>query len=442
MIRKWTNKELLDDLYGQTERVLGKMGVPDDIVEDLKLPQKILVRYLPVEYNGKIVNIPVIRVIHTSPSGGGWRITIVSSIEEAIAEATMLATLMSVKLSTAGELLGGAKAVMVIDPKATRELKDLACIKFGEVYAPEMVRFEERGKVRRIDRIAGDQNTGSREMAMFLKGARNVLGGKVPIGQIMGLATGKELDGTPLGGLPGRSESTGYVVIEAARLLLEEYIKPKGEITIVIDGFGKVSIAAAERAVKLRWKVIGVSDSKGGILNYSGLDVEAVKTFKKETGTVVGFPGAEVVSLDAFLKIKCTVLAPCATEGRITDENANEINALVIAEGANMGATSKAKDIISERGIPFFDGNGASQGGVVASNREADQNEGEVVYSFEETIKYLDRKVGASFREVLATMKKYNMNMPDAILAYGMWGVIKLRYGKTLDEILAERAEK
>ncbi len=439
-MRKWTNKELLGDLYGQMERVLGKMGVPSDIIEDLKLPEKILMYYLSVEYNGKIVNIPVIRVIHTSPSGGGWRIVIVSSLEEAIAEAKILGTLMSVKLSAAGELLGGAKAVMVIDPKATRELKDLACIKFGEKMAPHMVKFEG-GKVYRIDRIAGDQNTGSREMAMFLKGAMNVLGGKVPIGQIMGLATGKDIDGTPLGGLPGRSESTGYIVIEAAKLLLEEYVKP-GEITIVIDGFGKVGIAAAERAVKFGWRVVGISDSKGGIVNYSGLDIEALKEHKKKTGTVRGFPGAEFVDLDTFLKLKCTVLAPCATEGRITDENAREINPLVVAEGSNMGATSMAKDIISERGIPFFDGNGASQGGVVASNREADQNEGEVVFSFEETIKYLDRKVEASFSEVLAMMKKYNMNMPDAILAYGMWGVIKLRYGKTLDEILAERAEK
>lgn len=430
MIRKWTNKELLSDLYDQIGRVLRKMRVPEDIIENLKLPEKILLRYLSIQYGGKIVNIPVIRVVHTSPSGGGWRIAIVNSIEEAIAEATILGTLMSVKLSAAGELLGGAKAVMVIDPKAPRELKDLACIKFGEMYAPEMIRFEEGGKVRRIDRIAGDQNTGSREMAMFLKGARNVLEGKVPIGQIMGLATGKDVDGTPLGGLQGRSESTGYIVIKAAELLLEEYVKPKGEITIVIDGFGKVSIAAAERAVKLGWKIIGVSDSKGGIVNYSGLDIEAVKIFKKETGTVVGFPGAEVVGLDEFLKIKCTVLAPCATEGRITDENANDINALVVAEGANMGATSLAKDMLSERGIMFFDGNGASQGGVVASNREADQNEGGVVYSFEETINYLDRKVGVSFNEVLATMKKYNMNMPDAILAHGMLGVIKLRYGK------------
>lgn len=437
-MRDIPKNELLKDLEEQVKCVANIMGVPEDVRKAIMAPEAILVFNLAVPYKGKMVTRRAIRVEHTLPSGGGCRVAEIKKMPEALAETGFLSFLMSLKLGIADEPFGGGKAIVVTDPKKTpRDLLDLLFVEFGKQMAPFMI-----GR----DRIAPDMYTDDRDMENFLKGVTSILGGKIPKGHIRALATGKKPDGTSDGGLLGRPESTGYGVAYAAKLAADIIGLSLKDATIVVQGFGKVGIPAAERMISYGAKIVAVSDSSGGIVNYNGLDLEGpkgLKAFKKEKGTVVGFPGTTFITSEDLLELECDILLPCALEGQISEENANDIKTKVISEGSNMGFTGKAKRIMSEKGIIVLDGILANQAGVDASIVEADQNKDGRVRTFEEVIKHLDeKKIGDSFKETLIRMEKYSANMPDAALALGIERLIFRRLGKTLEEILAERAGK
>ncbi len=424
-MREIPKSELLKDLEDQVKSVAKKMCIPDDVLKTIMAPEAILVFNLTVPYKGKLVTRRAIRVEHTLPSGGGCRVAEIKKMPEALAETGFLSFLMSLKLGVGNEPFGGAKAIVVTDPKKTpRDLLDLLFVKFGKEMAPFML-----GR----DRIAPDMYTDDRDMENFLKGVTSVLGETVDEGQIRALATGKKPDGTWRGGLPGREESTGWGVAYAAKLGADMINLPLKDATVVIQGFGKVGIPAAERMISWGAKVIAVSDSKGGIVNYNGPDVEVVKTFKKEKGTVVGFPRTTFITNDDLLELECDILLPCAMEGQITEENANDIKAKIVSEGSNMGFTGKAKKMMSDNGIIVLDGILANQAGVDASIVEAKQNKEKKLYTFEEVVKDFDGRIKSSFEESLVRMNKYGLNMPDATLALGIERLIYRRLGETLE---------
>lgn len=434
-MREIPKSELLADLEGQIKHVAAIMKVPEHVRKAIVAPEAILVFNLTVLHKGEYVTRKAIRVEHTLPSGGGCRIAEIKKMPEALAETGFLSFLMSLKLGVGNEPFGGGKAILVTDPKKTpRDLLDLLFVEFGEKLAPFMI---ER------DRIAPDMYTGDRDMEKILEGVTSVLGGTVDEGQIRALATGKKPDGTWRGGLPAREESTGWGVAYATKLAADWVGLSLKGATVAVQGFGKVGIPAAERMVnEYGAKIIAVSDSKGGIVNYNGLDIEAVKVFKKETGTVVGFPCASFISNDDLLELECDILLPCAMEGQITEENANDIKAKIVSEGSNMGFTGKAKKIMSDNGIIVLDGILANQAGVDASILEASQNKRKKLYTFEEVVNDFDGRIKDSFNDTLIRANKYGMNIPDAILALGIERLIFRRLGKTLEEILAERTGK
>jgi glutamate dehydrogenase (NAD(P)+) len=113
--------------------------------------------------------------------------------------------------------------------------------------------------------------------------------------------------------------------------------------------------------------VVAVSDSSGGIHNAAGLDVERVIAWKKEHGTVVGFPGASGITNAELLEIHCDVLIPAALENQITPGNAGRIKARIIAEAANGPTTPEADDILHERGVFLIPDILCNAGGVTVS---------------------------------------------------------------------------
>ena len=71
----------------------------------------------------------------------------------------------------------------------------------------------------------------------------------------------------------------------------------QGRVAVVTGGgrgLGQaISLGLAERGAR----VVAVSDTQGGIHRASGLDIASVRAWKAEHDTVVGLPGAEVISL-------------------------------------------------------------------------------------------------------------------------------------------------
>ena len=431
-MREVTKSELLIDLERQIKYVCGKMGVPRDIRKSIVSPDTILVFNLIVPYKGEIVTKTAIRIQHTLPSGGGCRVAEVKKIPEAMAEAGFLSFLMSLKLGVAGEeFVGGGKAIVITDPTNTpRELLDLLFVEFGRKMAPVML-----GR----DRIAPDMYTDDRDIEKIIEGLTIVLGKKIDECQIRALATGKKPDGTWKGGILGRPESTGWGVAYAAKLAAERINLPTKGTTVVIQGFGKVGVPAAERMIEYGAIVIAVSNRQGGIVNRSGLNIEDLKDFKKKNGTLIGFPRSYYISNEKLLEMDCDFLMPCATEGQIIEENADRINTKIISEGSNMGITGKAKRILSDKGIIVLDGVFANLAGVITSILEAEQNKEKKVYTLEKSVENFESIIKDSFREIHLRMKKYDISLPDATLALGIERVIKIRFGMSIEELLAER---
>ena len=73
----------------------------------------------------------------------------------------------------------------------------------------------------------------------------------------------------------------------------------------------------------------------GGLHNPNGIDVAAAIAHKRETGSLAGLGGAEEITNDELLLLDCDVLAPCALEQVITGDNAAQVKAQIVCEGAN-----------------------------------------------------------------------------------------------------------
>jgi glutamate dehydrogenase (NAD(P)+) len=189
------------------------------------------------------------------------------------------------------------------------------------------------------------------------------------------VVTGKPID---IGGIPGRSTATAQGVADSTEHFLEIGALPGTEsvdgLRVAIQGFGNAGRHAAFIFRDMGATIVGVSDSRGGVYAADGLDLTAVESHKKETGTVVGAPNTVKLGPREILEQPCDILIPAAMENQITVENAERIQAKVIAEAANGPTTPGADRILTERKIHVIPDILANAGGVVVSFFEWVQN--------------------------------------------------------------------
>jgi glutamate dehydrogenase (NAD(P)+) len=215
---------------------------------------------------------------------------------------------------------------------------------------------------------------------------------------VPGVITGKPL---PLGGSAGREDATArggvYCVREAANIL---GLNLKGA-TAAVQGFGNAGRFAHRLGAELLGlKVVAVSDSKGGIYNEDGLDVEAVQDHKRKTGSVVNFPEADNISSDAPLFLDVEVLFPAALENVISARNAENVKANIVAELANGPTTPEADHILYEKGIYVIPDFLCNAGGVTVSYFELVQNAYNYYWPLEMVYERLDNRMTAAFHTV------------------------------------------
>ena len=141
-----------------------------------------------------------------------------------------------------------------------------------------------------------------------------------------------------------------------------------------MQGFGNVGLNAAQIFQAHGHSVIAISDSKGGVYNEEGLNLEKLEEHKKKNGVLLGFEGGQDITNEELLEIKCDVLIPSALENVITKDNAGNVKASVILELANGPLSPEADEILFQRGIPVIPDILANSGGVTVSYFEWDQN--------------------------------------------------------------------
>ncbi len=335
------------------------------------------------------------------PTKGGIRF----HPEETIDTVRALAAWMTWKTAVVDLPYGGGKGGVVCNPKemSPRELEQLSrgyIRALGEFIGPEK------------DIPAPDVYTDPQIMAWMMDEFSKLRGYNTP-----GVITGKPI---PLGGSLGRGDATArggiYTVREAAKHL---GIDLQGA-TVAVQGYGNAGYHAARLSKEVFGaKIVAVSDSKGGIYCEAGLDPDAVLQHKRETGSVVDFPGTEPITNEELLELEVTLLWPAALENVITEENADRIKAKIVAEAANGPTTPEADHILHERGVFVIPDFLCNAGGVTVSYFEWVQNQSGYYWPLEEVHRQLDAKMTKAFHDVLEMhlQKKVHMRLAAYLVA-------------------------
>jgi glutamate dehydrogenase (NAD(P)+) len=189
---------------------------------------------------------------------------------------------------------------------------------------------------------------------------------------------------------------------------------PVEEASIAIQGYGKVGGFAAQLLHDSGCRVVAVSDVGGGLYREKGLDPEAINRYKRDSGTVVGFPGADALSNDELVEVECDVLVPAAIEGVITAKNADKVKASIIVEAANGPITFEGDKILNERGIFVVPDILANAGGVTVSYFEWVQDLQAYFWSEEMINARLREIMEAAFDEVFKLHESKELTMRQA----------------------------
>jgi glutamate dehydrogenase (NAD(P)+) len=365
----------------------------------LREPRRELTVHFPVKMDDGSVQVYTgYRVQHNlgrGPAKGGIRYHQDVSLDEVKA----LAMWMTWKCAVVGIPYGGGKGGVIVDPKklSQKELESLSRRFFTEI---EVLVGPEK------DIPAPDVNTNAQVMAWFMDTYSMHVGHTVP-----GVVTGKPIS---LGGSEGRNEATArgtvFCIIEAARHLGIELPKAR----VAVQGFGNAGSIAAQLISDEGATVVAVSDSTGGIHNPDGLEIKRVIAWKKEHGTVQGFPGATDVTNAEVLEVDCNILIPAALEGQITEANAGNIKARLIAEAANGPTTPEADRILFKNSKFMIPDILCNAGGVTVSYFEWVQDLNRDHWSERVVNDKLREIMIKAFQEVLAIARREQCDMRTA----------------------------
>ena len=365
----------------------------------LTQPKRQIVVSCPVQMdNGEIEVFTGYRVqynITLGPAKGGIRYHPDVSLDEV----TALAAWMTWKCAIAHIPFGGGKGGIVCDPTrmSRRELEALT-----RRYVAEIV--DAIGPEKDVP--APDVNTNDQVMAWVMDTYSMHVGHTATA-----VVTGKPVE---MGGSLGRREATGRGVMIVTR----EAAKHRGlditKATVAIQGFGNVGSVSADLIAKLGARIVAVTDWKGGVYNKAGLDVAALLEYSSKHKTVDGFPGGEPFSNDDLWGLDVDILVPAALENQITIDNAPEIKARIVIEGANGPTTPGAHRQMHERGIFVVPDILANSGGVTVSYFEWVQDRYGYFWELDDVNSRLEKKMCEAFDDVLQTSLKYKVDMRTA----------------------------
>ncbi|HLN19241.1 MAG TPA: Glu/Leu/Phe/Val dehydrogenase [Patescibacteria group bacterium] len=391
------------DIFKNTQKQLRKIAeiikLDRNILEQLLEPQRILKVNIPVKMDSGEMRIFIgFRSQYNDARGpykGGIRFH--QGVTEE--EVKSLSAWMTWKTAVVNIPLGGGKGGIIVNPK---ELSDRELEALSRGYVKAIWKFIGPD----IDVPAPDVNTDPRIMGWMLDEYEKMVGHHAP-----GVITGKPLS---IGGSAGRAYSTaqgGFYVLEYA---LKKIGLPSGA-TVAIQGFGNAGYNIAKIMEKSGFKIVSVSDSHGTATDCkNGLSVEMLMKYKKETGSVANYPGADGTNKLTCFEQDADILVPAALEGTIHKDNADVIKARIILELANGPVTSEADEIFDKKGVMVIPDILANAGGVGVSYFEQIQNATSLYWSEGEVLKRLEKMMHTAFEDVWMKKEQYKTNLRTA----------------------------
>lgn len=347
-------KKMLESAQALIRKTAEKMKLDEEMIKRVVEPEFAHEFSLTVTMdNGKKKVFRGWRIQHNSALGpykGGIRFHPETVREEVQA----LATLMSIKCAVAGLPYGGGKGGITVDPK---KLSKTELERLSRAFAARITHVIGED----IDVPAPDVNTTPEIMSWMIDEYQKIRGFKSPA-----TFTGKPVS---MGGSLGRTEATGRGGLFVLQALLDKLTKGSDMKTVAVQGFGNVGYFFAKLAHEAGFKVVAVSDSRGGVYNKDGLDPAAVMEFKKKKGQVSGYTGKKVTN-EELLNLPVDILVPAALENVVNEKNASKVKAKVILEMANGPLTEEAYLLLSKKGIVIIPDVLANSGGVTVSYLE------------------------------------------------------------------------
>ncbi len=383
-----------------------------ETIDVLKIPKRILEVSVPTKMNnGELKVFQGYRVQHNNvlgPHKGGIRFFPQVDLDEVKA----LSFWMTIKCAISGIPYGGGKGGITVD---TTKMKIEEIERMTRSYVRAIAECVGPEK----DVPAPDVRTTPQIMAWFMDEYSRTVGKNSP-----GCVTGKPIE---VGGSLGRDTATaqgGFYVLET---ILNKINKEADGLKVAVQGFGNAGMHFARLAHEAGFSVVAVSDSKGGIYNENGLDIEKVIEHKSKTKSVVDFEGAENISNEELLEMDVYILVPAALEGVITKDNADKIKAEIVLELANGPTTIEAGETMDAKDVLVIPDVLANAGGVIVSYFEWVQNLANYYWTKKDVQEKLEKKIKQAADSIWETKQKYNTDMRTAAYIKAVLKIDKAR---------------
>ncbi|RQH01863.1 glutamate dehydrogenase GdhB [Natrarchaeobius oligotrophus] len=383
----------------QLERAATHADVDDGVVERLKHPTRVQRVSVPLERDDGTVEVFTgYRSQHDDVRGpykGGLRYHPEVNANECIG----LSMWMTWKCAVLDLPFGGGKGGIAVDPKS---LSHDEIERLTRRFAEEI--RDIVGPTRDVP--APDMGTDAQTMAWFMDAYSMQQGETIP-----GVVTGKP---PVIGGSHGREEAPGRSTAIITREAIDHYGRDLSETTVAIQGFGSVGANAARLLEDWGATIVSVSDVNGAIYDPDGLDTHAIPTHDEEPEAVLEQDAPHTLSNEEILELDVDVLIPAAVGNVLTDDNADDVQADIVVEGANGPTTFAADTILEERGISVIPDILANAGGVTVSYFEWLQDINRRQWTLEEINEELEVKMLAAWEDVRTEVERKDLTWRDA----------------------------
>lgn len=399
-----------ENAMSQLSKAAEFINLQPGILTALKKPNNVIEISIPIKMDsGKIKEFNAYRVQFNNARGpykGGIRFHQDTDLNEVKA----LAFWMAIKCAVVNIPLGGGKGGVTVNPK---ELSEAELERLSRGWVKGM--FEYIGPKKDIP--APDVNTNPQIME-WMSNEYSKLAGKPALGTF----TGKPISA---GGSEGRGSATG----QGGFYVLQKYAKKKSlkpeETRISIQGFGNAGQHMARLCYSAGYKIIAVSDSKGGIYKAEGLDIEKAIEYKNSTKSLEGFEDAKSITNADILSCECDILVPAALENALTKENADAVKASVVIELANGPTTPEADQILESKGVTVIPDVLANAGGVTVSYFEWFQNQNNEKWTEKQVLKKLKPIMDFAFESIWDMKHEKGLSMRTAAFVLAVERIAK-----------------
>jgi glutamate dehydrogenase (NAD(P)+) len=384
-----------EEMMSRFDFAAKQLDLEPGLYKILRHPEKQIIVSVPVQRdNGEVDVYTGYRVLYNTsrgPAKGGIRFDLQVTLDEVKA----LAAWMTWKCAVVNIPFGGAKGGVICDPST---MSNAELEKLTRRYTSAII--ETLGPDSDVP--APDVNTNERVMAWVMDTysmhKRHT---------VTAVVTGKPIE---MGGSLGRREATGRGCTVVTKEALKHLGMPIKGTRVAVQGFGNVGSIAAQLMAKEGMTIVAVSDKSGGTYNPKGLDLQDVLKHTQSKKFLNAYKNADHITNEELLTLDCDVLVPAALENVITDDNAGQIKARIICEGANGPTTAAADKILNEKGIFVIPDILANAGGVTVSYFEWVQDRGGYFWDEETVNQRLERIMVRSFDEVTAMAKRHKLD--------------------------------